>query len=213
MIVMDDNNIVFVVDDDVSARESALALASSKRLQAKGFDSIDAFLAEYSPSMKGCVIVDVRMAGMTGLDLLEKLKSPHGSLPVIVTTNDGVALAVKAMQAGAATFLEKPCNQEELWAAIQQALDLEKTQHAHRRLLLETHERLASLTEDELEVFRRLLAGHANKRIAADLDIGLRTVELRRANIMRKMQATSLPDLVRLAILGGFLKANTPPEA
>jgi two-component system, LuxR family, response regulator FixJ len=209
---MDDSNTVFVVDDDPAARECALNLSRSKGLQAKGFDSINAFLAEYSPTMKGCVVVDVRMDGMAGMEFLERLKAPDGSLPVIVTTNDGVAVAVKAMQAGATTFLEKPCKDEELWGAIQQALDLEQTKHARRRQLLETRERLASLTEDELEVFRRLLAGHANKRIAADLDIGLRTVELRRANIMKKMQATSLPDLVRLAILGGFLKAEIPAE-
>jgi FixJ family two-component response regulator len=210
---MDNSSTIFVVDDDAAARESALVLARSKNVQARGFDSINAFLAEYSPTMKGCVIVDVRMAGMAGMELLEQLKAPHGSLPVIVTTNDGVALAVKAMQAGATTFLEKPCHEEELWTAVKQALDLEQTKHARRRQLLETHERLASLSDDEMEVFRRLLAGHANKRIAADLDVGLRTVELRRANIMKKMQATSLPDLVRLAILGGFLKADVPPEA
>jgi two-component system, LuxR family, response regulator FixJ len=210
---MDNNTTIFVVDDDAAARDSALALAHSKGLQAKGFDSINAFLAEYSPTMKGCVIVDVRMAGMAGLELLEQLKAPDRSLPVIVTTNDGVALAVKAMQAGAATFLEKPCSEKQLWAAIQQAVDLEQTKHARRLQLLETQERLASLTDEEMEVFRRLLAGQANKRIASDFDIGLRTVELRRANIMRKMQATSLPDLVRLAILGGFLKADTPAEA
>jgi FixJ family two-component response regulator len=210
---MNDSNTIYVVDDDTSARESVLQLAQSKSLQARGFDSINAFLADYNPTLKGCVVVDVSMAGMAGLELLERLKAPDGSLPVIVTTDDGVALAVKAMQAGATTFLEKPCSDEELWAAIQQALDLEQTKHARRRQLLETRERLDSLSEDEMEVFRRLLAGHANKRIAADLDIGLRTVELRRANIMKKMQATSLPDLVRLAILGGFLKADTPPEA
>jgi len=210
---MDDNNVIFVVDDDTAARESALALASSKGLQAKGFDSIDAFLSEYSPAVKGCVLADVRMAGMSERELLERLKAPEHSLPVIATTHDGVPAAVKAMQAGATTFVKKPYNQEELWAAIQQALDVEQTKHASRQQLLETHERLSSLSEEEVVVFRRLLAGHANKRIAADLDIGLRTVELRRANIMRKMQATSLPDLVRLAILGGFLKADVPPEA
>jgi two-component system response regulator FixJ len=207
---MNDSNTIFVIDDDANARESVLALVRSKGLQAKSFASTDEFLAEYTPAMKGCIVVDVRMAGMAGLGLLEKLKSPPGSLPVIATTQDGVGSAVKAMQAGALTYLEKPWNEDKLWGAIQQALDVEQTQHPHRRQLLETQQRLASLSEDELEVFRRLLAGHANKRIAADLDIGLRTVELRRANIMKKMQATSLPDLVRLAILGGFLKADVP---
>jgi len=210
---MDETKTVYVVDEDAAAREGALALARSKGLQAKGFSSADDFLAEYRPMTQGCVIIDIRMGGMAGLDLLEQLKSPAGSLPIIATTNDGVALAVKAMQAGAVTFLEKPWNEHQLSAAIDQALDLEQTQYVRRRQLLETQERLASLTEDELEIFRRLLAGHANKRIAADLDIGLRTVELRRANIMKKMQATSLPDLVRLAILGGFWKPETPAVA
>jgi len=209
-VFMDDSNTVFVVDDDTGSRDLVIALARSKGLHAKSFASTEEFLAEYSPAIKGCVVVDVRMAGMAGLELLEKLKSPQGSLPVIATTQDGVCSAVKAMQAGALTYVEKPWNEEKLWGAIQQALAVEQKQHSQRRQVLETQQRLASLSEDELEVFRRLLAGHANKRIAADLDIGLRTVELRRANIMKKMQATSLPDLVRLAILGGFLKADVP---
>ena len=207
---MDQDSIVYVIDDDSTARESVVALVRSKGLQAKAFSSSEEFLAEYNAAAKSVVVVDVRMNGMSGVELLQKLKSPQGSPPIIVTTSDGVSLAVKAMQAGATTILEKPCQEAELWDAIVQALDLEQTQHAHRRLLAETHERLTSLSEEELEVFRRLLAGHANKRIAADLDIGLRTVELRRANIMKKMQATSLPDLVRLAILGGFLKSDVP---
>jgi two-component system, LuxR family, response regulator FixJ len=210
---MDESSTVFVVDDDAAVRERILELASSKGLQAKGFASTEEFLSVYSPKLKGCVVIDVQMADMAGLELLRSLKTPAGSLPTIATTKDGVPSAVMAMQAGATTFLEKPLDQQALWGAIQQALDLEQTQHPQRRQLFETHERLASLTEDELEVFRRLLAGHANKRIAIDLDIGLRTVELRRANIMRKMQATSLPDLVRLAILGGFWKADSPAVA
>ena len=210
---MNDSSIVFVVDDDSGARETVMSLARSKGLQANGFASTEAFLSEYDPFQKCCVVVEVQMVGMTGFELIKTLKSPERSPPVIAATKDGIASAVKAMQAGATTFLEKPYDNEELWAAIEQALESEQTEHPQRRQLLETKERLASLTEDELEVFRRLLAGHSNKRIATDLDIGLRTVELRRANIMRKMQATSLPDLVRLAILGGFLKAEAPAIA
>ena len=114
----------------------------------------------------------------------------------MITGYADVPMAVRAMQEGAVTFLEKPCHEQELWQAITQALEIESSQHAQRKQRAETQSRLATLTEDELEVFRRLLAGHANKRIAADLDIGLRTVELRRSNIMKKMQASSLPDLV-----------------
>jgi two-component system, LuxR family, response regulator FixJ len=202
---------VFVVDDDEGARESVVALVGLKGLRAEAFSSAEDFLAQYDPGRKGCIVIDVRMAGMSGLDLLQKLRARQSSLPVIVITGFAdVPMAVRAMQEGAVTFLEKPCQEQELWQAIQQALEIERTQHAERKQRTETEARLKMLTEDELEVFRRLLAGHANKRIASDLDIGLRTVELRRSNIMKKMQATSLPDLVRMAILIGFLKPDGP---
>jgi len=208
---MDNDSTVFVVDDDAGARESVMALVSLKGLHAEGFSSAEEFLARYDPACKGCVIIDVRMAGMSGLDLLKNLKERTTSLPVVVITGYAdVPMAVRAMQEGAVTFLEKPCHEQELWQAITQALEIESTQHAQRKQRAETQARLATLTEDELEVFRRLLAGHANKRIAADLDIGLRTVELRRSNIMKKMQATSLPDLVRRAILIDFLNPEGP---
>jgi FixJ family two-component response regulator len=208
---MDSDSTVFVVDDDAGARESVVALVGQKGLRAEGFSSAEEFLAQYDPTRKGCLVADVRMAGMSGLELLERLKSRQSALPVVVITGYAdVPMAVKAMQAGAVTFLEKPCQEQELWQAIKQCLDLEQLQHAQRKQRAELEARLATLTEDELEVLRRLLAGHANKRIAADLDIGLRTVELRRSNIMTKMQATSLPDLVRIAILIGFLKPENP---
>jgi two-component system, LuxR family, response regulator FixJ len=204
---MENEATVFVVDDDAAARESVIALVGQKGLSARGFSSAEEFLGDYNPSRKGCVVIDVRMAGMSGLELLKKLKSPKNSLPVVVITGYAdVPMAVQAMQEGAVTFLEKPCQEQELWHAITQALEIEHSQHLQRRQRAETQSRLTSLSADELEVFRRLLAGHANKRIAADLDIGLRTVELRRSNIMKKMQATSLPDLVRMAILIDFLK-------
>jgi FixJ family two-component response regulator len=208
---MDNDSTVFVVDDDAGARESVVALVGLKGLKAEGFSSAEEFLAQYDPTRKGCVVIDVRMAGMSGLDLLQKLKARKSSLPVVVITGYAdVPMAVRAMQEGAITFLEKPCQEQELWQAITQALEIEQNQHAQRKQRTELEARLASLTEDELEVFRRLLAGHANKRIASDLDIGLRTVELRRSNIMKKMQATSLPDLVRMAILIDFLKPERP---
>jgi len=207
---MDQESFVYVVDDDAAARQVVVELVRSKGLQAKEFASADEFLANYSPTMQGCIVVDVRMAEMAGLGMLQRLRSPKGMLPVVVvTTNADIPLAVSAMREGAVAFLEKSGCNDELWRAIQRALEIEQAQYSQRRQLVEAHERLALLNEDELEVFRRLLAGHANKRIAADLDIGLRTVELRRANIMKKMQATSLPDLVRLAILAGFFTAES----
>lgn len=206
---MDNDSTVFVVDDDPGARESVVALVSLKGLRAEGYSSAEDFLTQFDPQRSGCLVVDVKMSGMSGLDLLRKLNERRSHLPVVVITGYAdVPMAVKAMQEGAFTFLEKPCQEQELWNAIHQALEREKVQHPQRRERADTETRLGTLTEDELEVFRRLLAGHANKRIAADLDIGLRTVELRRSNIMKKMQATSLPDLVRMAILIDFFKPD-----
>ena len=204
---MENEATVFVVDDDAAARESVIALVGQKGFSARGFSSAEEFLGDYNPARKGCVVIDVRMAGMSGLDLLKRLKAQKNSLPVVVITGYAdVPMAVEAMQEGAVTFLEKPCQDQALWQAITQALEIEHSQHTQRRQRAETQSRMATLSADELEVFRRLLAGHANKRIASDLDIGLRTVELRRSNIMKKMQATSLPDLVRMAILIDFLR-------
>ena len=207
---MDSDSTVFVVDDDVQSRGTVVAMVTGKGLRAAEFSSADDFLARYDATRKGCVVIDIRMAGMSGLGLLQNLKTRKSSLPVIVTTRDGdVGLAVRAMREGAFTFLEKPVQNDELWQAISQALEFEQTQHAQRKERAEIEARLASLTPDEAEVFRRLLAGHANKRIATDQDLGLRTVELRRANIMRKMQASSLPNLVRMAILIDFFKPES----
>jgi FixJ family two-component response regulator len=209
---MDPNATVFVVDDDAAARESVLALVSLKGVRAQGFASAEEFLARFNPQMTGCLVVDVRMTGMSGLQLLQQLQNRASTLPAIVITGYAdVPMAVKAMQTGATTFLEKPCQDQELWQAIQQALDKEKSLQSLRRQKGEIEARLGTLTEDEVAVLRKLLEGLPNKRIAVDLDIGLRTVELRRSNIMKKMSAASLPELVRMAILIGFLPAEQSP--
>jgi two-component system response regulator FixJ len=208
---MNPNATIYVVDDDAAARESVMALVSLKGLPAQGFSSAEEFLSQFDPSQAGCLVVDVRMAGMSGLQLLETLQARNISFPVIVITGYAdVPMAVKAMQAGAMTFLEKPCQEQELWNAILQALDLEKAQQAQRKLRTDIETRLGTLTEDEVAVLRKLLEGLPNKRIAVDLDIGLRTVELRRSNIMKKMNANSLPELVRMAIQVDFLKPGEP---
>ena len=204
---MDSDTTVFVVDDDAAARQSVVALATFKGLRARGFASAEEFLAQCDPRQKGVVVADMRMAGLSGLDLLQQLKERNCNLPVVMITGYAdVPLAVRAMQAGAVSFLEKPCQEKELWKGITQALELEQTQHAQRAHKALVESRLATLKPDELVVFKRLLEGQPNKRIAADLKLGLRTIELRRSKIMKKMQADSLPDLVRMAILAGFLK-------
>lgn len=209
---MDANPVVFVIDDDQAARESVVALVGLKGIAAQAFASAEEFLEQVDTTEAvGCLVVDVRMAGMSGIELLQHLQARRSTLPVIVITGYAdVPMAVRAMQAGALTFLEKPCQEQELWQAIQQALDREQALAAQRKQRSEIETRLATLTEDEVAVFRKLLEGLPNKRIAVDLDIGLRTVELRRSNIMKKMEASSLPELVRMAILVDFLKPDAP---
>lgn len=210
--VMDGDTIIFVVDDDDAARESVIALVGLKGLRARGYASAEAFLNAFDPSEKGCLVVDVRMQGMTGLQLLEELARRNSKLPVVVITGYAdVPMAVQAMQIGADTFLEKPCHEQELWKAIHHALEIDQRRQVEHSQKAEVTARIASLSEEEIAVFRMLLAGKVNKRMAVELDLGLRTIEARRSSVMKKMQATSLPDLVRMAILSGFLKAETIP--
>ncbi|HEX3999425.1 MAG TPA: response regulator [Pirellulales bacterium] len=199
---------VFVVDDDPAARESVAALVGSHDLAAQTFASAAEFLAAYEPRQPGCLVVDVRMTGMTGLELQQELTARGYTIPVIVITGFAdVPTAVRAMRAGAVTFLEKPCSDKELWASIETALQWESRAMRQRTQREEILARRATLTPAEVLVLGRLLAGHANKTIAAELDLGLRTVELRRATIMKKMEANSLAELVRM-----ILSIENPPE-
>jgi len=199
---MDKHTTIFVVDEDAKLRESVVALVRGKGLRAEGFSSVEDFLAQHDPTRKGVVVLDVRIDGSSGWELLRRLKGDKAFVPVVAAArNADIQMAVQSMREGAVTFLEKPVAEDDLWHSISDAIRIEQRQHPQRKELAEVQARLATLTEDEADVLRRLLAGHANKRIANDLDIGLRTVELRRANIMRKMQAASISDLVRMAIL------------
>ncbi|WP_254513108.1 response regulator transcription factor [Anatilimnocola floriformis] len=207
---MANQSTVHIIDDDTAVRESLLALVNMKGLTAKGYSSAESFLSNLQPSDTGCVVCDVRMPGLTGLQLLEKMAERKSTLPVIIITAFAdVPTAVRAMQAGAVTFLEKPANDTDLIAAIQQALNLEQAQQALRRQKADVENKLTTLTADEIAVMRKMLEGLPNKRIASDLDIGLRTVELRRSNIMKKMGAGSLAELVRLALLVDFFQADS----
>jgi two-component system, LuxR family, response regulator FixJ len=196
--------IVFIVDDDPAARDSVAALVKSKGVQVRTFTSGEDFLASLDRDFFGCVVADVRMTGISGLELQTALNARKVSLPMIIITGFGdIPTAVRAMKAGASTFLEKPCRAEELWVSIQKALrDAASTQDAEDRTS-QAQARLASLTSEERQVLRLMLAGKTNKAIAVELDFGLRTIELRRANIMRKMEAESFADLVRLILLVG----------
>ena len=198
--------IVHVIDDDEAIRQSLAFLLQAAKLEVKTYASAMAFLDALPDTASGCVITDVRMPGMSGVDLLRRLKELKIGVPVIVITGHGdVALAVEAMKVGAVDFLEKPFDDDVLLASVQSALkrqDGETKRHTER---LEIEGRLAGLSNRERDVLGGLVAGRANKQIAFDLGISPRTVEIYRANLMNKMKAGSLSDLVRMALIVGIV--------
>ncbi len=195
---MQDNRIVHIVDDDEAVRQSLAFLLSSTGLAVRLYDSATAFLAGLASVKGGCLITDMRMPDMTGLELLHQLRAKACGLPAIVITGHGdVALAVEAMKAGAVDFIEKPFDQEAILTAVKAAL--ERGGEGGDTAAIAA--RLASLSERERQVLEGLIAGHPNKTIAYDLGISPRTVEVYRANLMTKMEARSLSELIRMAIL------------
>jgi two-component system response regulator FixJ len=207
--VMDKHTTVFVVDEDAKLRESVVNLVRGKGLRAEGFSSVQEFLDQHDPTRKGIVVLDVGVEGSSGWELLRKLKGAKAFVPVVAAARDAdIPLAVQSMREGAVAFVEKPAHEDELWDSISDAIKIEQRQHPQRKEIAEIEARLTALTADERDVLHRLLAGHANKRIANDLDLGLRTIELRRSNIMRKLKAASISDLVRMAILLDMLPAQ-----
>ena len=195
---MPDNRVVHIVDDDEAVRQSLAFLLSSTGLAVRLYDSATAFLAGLASVKGGCLITDMRMPDMTGLELLHQLRAKACGLPAIVITGHGdVALAVEAMKAGAVDFIEKPFDQEAILTAVKAAL--ERGGEGGDTAAIAA--RLASLSERERQVLEGLIAGHPNKTIAYDLGISPRTVEVYRANLMTKMEARSLSELIRMAIL------------
>lgn len=202
---MQDNRTVHIVDDDEAVRQSLAFLLGSAGLAVRLYDSAAAFLADLSGVKGGCLITDLRMPGMTGLELLHALRAKACGLPAIVITGHGdVPLAVEAMKAGAVDFIEKPFEEEEILNAVHVALERGGAGEAGDGPAIVA--RLASLSERERQVLEGLIAGHPNKTIAYDLGISPRTVEVYRANLMTKMEARSLSELIRMAIL-----AKVPP--
>jgi len=196
---------VFLIDDDPAARASVEALVRSHNLRARSYESAESFLADLDRSWSGCIVSDLRMPGMSGLDLQERLNEKHVHLPLIIITGYGnVPTAVQAMHQGAITFLEKSCGDRELWTAIESALAWERASRDRLQRRDELRRRLNSLTDEERRVLKLLVEGTANKSIARTLDIGLRTAELRRASVMKKMESDSLAELVALALEAGF---------
>ncbi|QIK37794.1 response regulator transcription factor [Caldichromatium japonicum] len=193
---------VFVVDDDEAMRTSLQWLIESTGLPVKTYASASAFLADYYPGRAGCLLLDVRMPGMSGLELQTLLAREGFGIPVILITGHGdIAMAVRAMKAGALDFIEKPFHDEDLLRSIRQALDHDQRLRNERLARAETIRRLAELTPREHEVMVMVTEGKSNKDIAALLGVSTKTVEVHRARVMEKMQAESLADLVRMVLL------------
>jgi two-component system, LuxR family, response regulator FixJ len=205
-----DSAVVHVIDDDEAVRQSLAFLLKANEIGVQTYESGSAFLTVAPRLKSGCVVTDVRMPEISGIELLRRLRELKVPLPVIVITGHGdVPLAVEAMKFGAAEFLEKPFDDEILLAAVRSALnrqDVDSKRQAERSAI---DDRIAALSNREREVLEGLVAGRANKQIAFDLGISPRTIEIYRANLMTKMQAGSLSELVRMALTAGIL-ASAP---
>jgi FixJ family two-component response regulator len=193
---------VFVIDDDQAVRDSLALLLKSMGQKARLFDSAQAFLDQYDPDMSGCIVLDIRMPGMSGVELQQRLKAMRCTIPVIFVTGHGdVPMAVEAMHQGAFDFIQKPFRDQELLDRINQALSWDNEHRSEDERRRGVEERFSSLTPREREVMDCVVRGLANKVIAMDLDLSQRTVEIHRARVMEKMNARSLADLVRMSLL------------
>ncbi|MCC6947979.1 MAG: response regulator transcription factor FixJ [Bradyrhizobiaceae bacterium] len=206
---MPNNLVVHVIDDDEAARDSLRFLLEAAELRVRTYESGSAFLEVLPAVDPGCVITDVRMPGVSGIELLQRLRKLPFELPVIVITGHGdVPLAVEAMKLGAVDFFEKPFDDDALLAAVRSAMNRYEKDLKRETDRAEINSRIAALSPRERQVLEGLVAGHPNKNIAFDLGISPRTVEIYRANVMTKMQAGSLSELVRMALVAGLLEGN-----
>jgi two-component system, LuxR family, response regulator FixJ len=201
--------IVHVIDDDEAVREVLAFQLGSAGIDVRTYDSAAGFLKIVPTVQAGCIITDVRMPDLSGIDLLRRLRELQVAVPVIVITAHGdIPLAVEAMRIGAVDFLEKPFADEVLLASVRSALDRGDRDRKRQAERSSIQSRLAGLSNRERDVLDGLIAGRPNKQIAYELGISARTIENYRANLMMKMQATSLSDLVRMALIAGILDPN-----
>jgi two-component system response regulator FixJ len=193
--------LVFIVDDDEAVRSSLRLLLRSVGLAASALGSAREFLETYDPSQPGCLVLDVRMPGMSGLELQQALNMRGAVIPVIFITGHGdIPMAVEAMQQGAFDFLQKPFRDQDLIDRIQRALAKDQTSRTELKEQAQIRERRESLTPREREVLTLVVSGKPNKVMAADLDVSQRTIEIHRARVMEKMGASSLAQLVRMVL-------------
>jgi len=191
---------VFVVDDDHAVRESLRRLLTSVGITVEVFPTAQAFLAGRRADAPGCLVLDVRLPGLSGLDLQRELATTNATLPIIFLTGHGdIPMSVRAMKAGAIEFLTKPFREQDLLDAIRQAFERDRATRAERHEVAELRRRYDSLTPRERDVMTGVVAGRLNKQIAADLGSAESTVKEQRGQVMQKMQAGSVADLVRSA--------------
>ncbi len=199
---MEPEFLVHVVDDDDAVRDAVLELLDSVGIDAIGFESADAFLRVFNSNMAGCLVLDIRMPGMSGLDLQKKLMEMGASLPIIFITGHGdIPMAVEAIKRGAVEFIQKPFRDQELLDCIQNAIDFAKSsfdQIAEKKRICE---RLNFLTDREREALELISEGHPNKVIASKMGISQRTVENHRAHLLEKLKARSTAALIKLLVL------------
>jgi FixJ family two-component response regulator len=204
-------SVVFVIDDDVSVRDSLRSLFESVDLNVALFESADDFLQSERPDVPCCLVLDVRLPGRSGLEFQNELANAGTDMPIIFLTGHGdIPMTVQAMKAGAIEFLTKPCRDQDLLDAVRLSLARDRERRKEETYLAGLKAHFAMLTAREKEVIGLVAAGLLNKQIAGQMNISEVTVKMHRGNIMRKMQARSLADLVRMADLLGATSAKTP---
>ena len=192
---------VYVVDDDEAVRDSLHWLLEGKDYRVRCFDSGETFLGRYDPKEVACLIVDIRMGGMTGLELQERLIERKSPLPIVFITGHGdVPMAVDTMKKGALDFIQKPFEEEQLVSIVERMLEVAKESFSESLQAASRHALISKLTTRETQVLERIVAGRLNKQIADDLGISIKTVEAHRANIMEKLNANTVADLLKIAL-------------
>ena len=192
---------VYIVDDDEAVRDSVQWLLEGQDFRVRCFESAESFLSRYDPREVACLIVDIRMGGMTGLELQDRLVERQSPLPIVFITGHGdVPMAVDTMKKGAMDFIQKPFNEESLVPLVERMLEQARANFAEHQQAASRDALLSKLTGREAQVLERIVAGRLNKQIADDLGISIKTVEAHRANIMEKLGANTVADLLKIAL-------------
>ena len=206
---VEEQKVVYVIDDDTSTRESLKSLFSSVGLHVEAFGSAPDFFGKKLPDAAICLVVDVRLPGLSGLDFQVELTKANIDVPIIFITGHGdIAMTVKAMKAGAIEFLTKPIREQDLLDAVKLGLEKDETRRKGQKTTSIVRSLFESLTPREQEVIRLVTAGLMNKQIAAEMGVSEITVKVHRGNVMRKMKANSLADLVRMADMLGIRRTT-----